>query len=92
MPNQPADPLRDAAAAVLASDPALYERTARLLGALLSDAEMTVKFGSPLERAALMKSMVPGLIRGMQSASGAAADSSEREVVERLYAAMRGDR
>lgn len=91
MPNQPADPLRDAAAAVLAADPDLYARTSRLIDALLRDAETTIRFGAPAERAALMKSMIPGLIRGMQNASSAAADTSEREAVERLYAEMRGD-
>jgi hypothetical protein len=88
--NRKLDPIADVAAAVVANDPAVRERMQRLVNALLSDAEHTLKFGTATERASLMKMVVPALLRSMQSAGADAAEQSRREAMERIYAQMRG--
>lgn len=85
------DPIADVAAAVVADDPALRQRVQGLVSALLADAEHTVQWGSPADRAALMKSIVPNLLRSMQTAGADAHEQAMREAYERIQQTMRGE-
>lgn len=78
------------AASVLDSDEEIRARVKRLVNALLKDAEHTIKFGSPAERAQLMKLIVPPLLKSLQSADVNAGEAAQSAAYERILQAMRG--
>ena len=91
MPGKPSDPIAAVAARVVADDPALRARMQRLVNAMLDDAEYTMRFGSPNERAALMRSVVPALLRSMQGADADATAAAQQAAYERMMRQMRGE-
>lgn len=91
MPNKRADPIADVAAHVVADDPQIRQRMKRLVNAMLDDAEHTVQFGSMTDRTALMKQVVPALLRSMQGADANASESADKAAYERMMAKLRGE-
>lgn len=91
MPNQKADPLGQVAAEVLADNPQLRNRVTRLVERLLIHAEKTMRFGSEAEKNALMKQVVPGLLRSLKSADVNADEATQAEAYDRIRAYARGD-
>lgn len=91
MPNKRADPLADVAAQVVADDPQIRRRMKRIVNALLSSAEHTLQWGTPQEKALLMKQVVPGLLRSMQGADVNASEAEEAARYERIKAFSRGE-
>lgn len=91
MPAQNLDPIGAVAAQVVAENPELRGRLTKLVNALIADAEHTVKYGTTTERAALMKTIVPSLLRSMQSAESDALDEDRRRAYERMMAMSRGE-
>ena len=86
-----ADGLADLAGAAVAADPELQARLRNLTHALIDDAFHTLRFGSPSDRAVLMKSIVPAMLKSMQGTQAAEADRQARAAYERLLAEVRGD-
>ena len=84
------DPIADIAAGVVANDDRLRHRVQKLVDALLRDAEYTVKFGTPSERAQLTKMIVPALLKSLQSADYDARGKAQEEAYARMLAGMRG--
>lgn len=91
MPNKRADPIGDVAAQIVADDPRIRERMTKIVDALLDDAETTIKLGSPTERAALMKQVIPALLRSMQGADANASEAAEAQAYERMMQTLRGE-
>ena len=91
MPNKRADPLADVAAQVVADDPQIRRRMKRLVNALLSEAERIIQYGSPSEKALLMKQVVPGLMRSMTGADVNASEAEDAERYERIKMYARGE-
>lgn len=91
MPNKRADPLADVAAQVVADDPQIRRRMKRIVNALLDYAEYVIKWGTPGEKALLMKQVVPGLLRSMQGADVNASEAEETKRYERIKAFSRGE-
>lgn len=85
------NPLATVAAELVASDPDLRAELQGLVKALIRDAKHTVKYGTATERQALMKAIVPNLLRSMQSADAEAADEERRAAYDRMLAGLRGD-
>lgn len=84
-------PLNEVAAKVVAESPQLRARMDRIVEALISDMELTIRIGSPAERAMLMKNVVPHLLRGMQGGGASAEDIALREAYDRVMSAVRGE-
>ncbi len=85
------NPLAEVAAEVVASDPAMRRSVQRLVKRLIREAEHTLEWGSPADRAALMKAVVPTMLRSIQSADADAGEQAREEAYRRLLAEMRGD-
>jgi hypothetical protein len=91
MPNQKADPIGEVAAAIVADDPQIRARMQKLVNALIDDAFHILKYGTPIERAGLMKQVVPALLRSMRGADANASERQELDAYERMMAMMRDD-
>lgn len=85
------NPIAEVAATVVASDPELRNRVGRLVKRLVAEAEHTLDFGTPTDRAALMKAIVPTMLRSIQSAEGDAGNVARAAAYERMMAALRGE-
>lgn len=91
MPNKKADPIGDVAAQILAGDSEIKERMRKLVNALIDDAFYIIKFGTPQERAALTRAVVPAFLRSMRGADANAEEAERRAAYERMMAVMRGE-
>lgn len=78
------------AASVMESDEALRKRVKRLVNALLADAEYTIKYGSPQERNALMRMVIPPLLKSLQGADVNAGEAAQAEAYSRMLENLRG--
>lgn len=84
------NPIADVAAHVVAGDPELRRRVGKLVKRLIAEAEHTLDFGTPTDRAALMKAVVPTMLRSIQSAEGDAGDAARAAAYARIMEQMRG--
>lgn len=91
MPAKTNNPLGEIAATVVAADPELRASVSKLVRRLVREAERTLDFGSPADRAALMKAVVPTMLRSIQSADADAGDRALTDAYERMMAELRGD-
>lgn len=82
--------LNDIAAQIIADNPEIRSRVEGMFNSLLDIAEHTIKFGTPSDRVALMKTMVPSMMRSMQAASQTGAERERQAAYERLKESMRG--
>lgn len=85
------DPVNAAVASLVASDDDLQNRLRRIVNAALADAEYVLRYGSPQERAAIMKSMVPAMMRSLSAVEDKGADDGEEAAYERMMSALRGE-
>lgn len=83
------DVLRDALGATVARDPELQTRLTKIMSTILDDVERTLKIGDPRDRAALVRAIVPNLLR--TASESRADDEDERAAYERMKALLRGD-
>jgi len=67
------------------------ERTADLFVRLLDEAEHILKAGTPANKIALMKSVIPVLMRELQSADDSATLARQKAALDGLFARARGD-
>ena len=65
------------------------ERTAGLFLNLLDEAEHILRAGTTGNKIALMKSVIPALMRELQSQNEAAAATAQKEALEHLFAQTR---
>lgn len=84
-------PIAEVAAQVVASDEQLRRRVSKLVKRLVIEAEHTLDFGTPSDKAALMKAIVPTMLRSIQSADADANSAAKRASYERILSQMRGD-
>lgn len=84
-------PLGDLAAAILTDNAELRERVHRLINNLLASAEYTVKYGTPTERAQLMRTIIPALLKSIQAADTGSGDDAKAEAYTRLLQALGGE-
>lgn len=80
--------VRDAIAEVATNDPEIQQRVRKILGMLLDDIEYLLQYGTPSERIALAKSVVPIMMKSL-----AVSQSTEDDVKaahERIMAELRG--
>ena len=61
------------------------ERTAGLFMNLLDEAEHILKAGTTANKISLMKSVIPALMRELQSQNEVAAATAQKEALERLF-------
>ena len=85
------DPIAAVAAQVVAGDPALRNRFRKLIDRLLEDAERTVELGKPQDRLALMKSVIPQMMRSMTGADANAGEQELRDRFDQMMREMRGE-
>lgn len=90
MAKSAANPIADVAAHVVAADPDLRNRVGKLVKRLIIEAEHTLDFGTPTDRAALMKAVVPTMLRSIQNADADAGDAAKAAAYDRILAEMRG--
>lgn len=84
------NPIAEVAAQVVASDAELRKRVGVLVKRLVREAEYTLDFGTPTDRAALMKAIVPTMLRSIQHADADANDNAKAEAYARIMDQMRG--
>jgi hypothetical protein len=86
-----ADTLNAATIGALASDPQLRKRTQAMFNSALQHAEYILNFGQGDERASLIKSIVPQMMRSLQDEQADVAAAAQRAAYDRMRAAMRGE-
>lgn len=85
------DPISAAAAQVIASDVELRNEFRDLIKALLADAWRIVELGKPADRIALMKTVIPQMMRSMTGADANAGEAAIKATFEKLMREMRGE-
>ena len=85
------NPIAEVAATIVAGDPELRRRVGRLVKRLIVEAEHTLDYGTPTDRAALMKAIVPTMLRSIQNADADAGDVAMADAYSRMLSAMRGE-
>lgn len=88
---QQTTPLGELAAAILTDNAELRARVHRLIEALVASAEYTVRYGTPTERAQLMRTVVPSLLKSIQAADTGSGDDAQAAAYQRLLSAMGGE-
>lgn len=93
MPPRPTNgnPLAEVAASIVAGDPELRKRVQRLVKRLVAEAEHTLEWGSAADKSALMKAVVPTMLRSIQNADADASDQAMADAYQRMLSSMRGD-
>jgi hypothetical protein len=89
--NQPADTLGNLAAQVLASDEQLKKEVAEAVKLAVRQAIFTLKFGTPQDKAAIMKAIVPSMLKSMQSLQDDEFEQQRRQAYERLRRQLVGE-
>jgi hypothetical protein len=79
------------AGSALAGDDALRRKTQSVFGKALKHAQYTLDFGTESEKSALMKAIVPQMMRALQDEAADAAAAAQRAAYDRMRATMRGD-
>jgi two-component SAPR family response regulator len=82
------DPVPEPEPAPLSADD-VRERTANLFMNLLNEAEHILKAGTTANKISLMKSVIPALMRELQSQNEVAAATAQKEALEHLFAQTR---
>ncbi len=88
---KPTDTFGSLAGNALAGDDALRAKTQGVFNKALRHAEYTLNFGSESEKSALMKAIVPQMMRALQDEAADAAAAAQRAAYDRMRAVMRGD-
>lgn len=87
-PVEPAPAPADSPAANPADD--VHARTALLFHKLLDEAEHILLAGTTANKIALMKSVIPALMRELQSQNEAAMAADQKAALDRLFEEARG--
>lgn len=80
--------VQSAIAEIAQTDPAIKKRIQGILNALISDIEYQLKYGTPSERAALARSVVPAMMRSL--ATGESGDKEVKDAIINIYDVLRG--
>lgn len=75
---------------VISGDPELQARVRQLVNKAISHAEWVLKFGAESDRLALMRSVVPAMMRALQNVDAANQDAEQREAYGRLMENFKG--
>lgn len=81
--------VQTAMAEIAQTDPEIKKRIRGILSALLNDIEFQLKYGSPSERAALARSVIPSMMKSL--AGGETGDKETQDAVNSIMAMLRGD-
>jgi hypothetical protein len=73
------------------SDPILRERISKLINRVISYAEYAMEWGDDTTKTALMRAIVPSMIRSMESVQDDESRQRDREVHNRIMAGLRGE-
>jgi hypothetical protein len=84
------DTLTQLAQTALAADSTLKERTQKMFGQALQRAQYILDFGTDQERSALIKAIVPQMMRSLQDEQADVEAKAQRAAYERMREAMRG--
>lgn len=79
------------AAAAVAGDPALQKRVRKMVERIIGHVDFTLAFGKSDEKTALMKAVVPAMMRSLATVDDDASARGTHEAHERLMEAMGGD-
>lgn len=79
------------AAAVVASDPALRFKLKSLVNASIDHMLLMMAHGDAATKMALVKSLTPHLLSGLQQADRSQAKEAEADVYTRMLSVMRGE-
>lgn len=74
--------VQSVAAAIVTGDPELRDRVRAIVNNLLDRTEYMMKWGTEAERASLVKSFMPGMIRALQSAEASTTAQAQRTAYE----------
>lgn len=79
------------AAEAVAADPRLQKRVRRMVDLIVDRVEYTMDFGSGQDKAALMKSVIPAMIRSMTAVEGDQQQKRAQEAYARMRERLGGD-
>lgn len=80
-----------AAIAVVAANPDIAAALRSLITDVINYQRYVMRHGSPNEKLALVKAMVPQMLNAMSNVDAGEQDKERREAYERMLAEMRGD-
>lgn len=89
--NQRNQQLAELAARVVADDPAIKAQMSKLVSDIIAYQSLTMRVGSPQEKSALVKAVLPQMLGAMNTVAQDEAAAEERASIERMYAMMRGE-
>lgn len=91
MPRGNQDSLAALAAAALANDPELQRDVRSMVRRIIKNTELTLTFGTPQDKIALNRAIMPNLMRQLAVVDDDNAAKSEADAYARMRADMGGD-
>ena len=89
--ERPDTSLAALSAAAVASDPALQARVKRMVTKIVAQVEFTLQFGTSQDKNALMKAVVPAMMKSLAAVEDDQGEQAKAEAYERLREAVGGD-
>lgn len=69
----------------------LRERVEVFVDRVMKHAEWTLKYGTPSEKSTLMRQVLVPMMKALSDAKGEEERREQKEAIERMYAALRGE-
>lgn len=79
------------AAQAVAADPKLQNRVKRMVEKMVDNVAWTMAFGTSQDKAALMKAVVPAMVRSMTSVESDQQEKRAQEAYDRIREAVGGE-
>lgn len=89
--NQRNKQLADLAAGVVADSAPIKNELALLVQEIIAYQRMTMKVGSPADKLALVKAVLPQMLGAMNTVAQSEAEAEERAAYDRMRAMLRGE-
>ena len=89
--NQRNKQLSDMAVAAIAEDPTLKSEMNKLVRDIIAHQRLTMRIGSPAEKTALVKAVLPQMLSAMNTVAQDESEAEERAAYDRMRSALRGE-
>ena len=89
--ERPDTSLAAIAATAVASDPQLQARVKRMVNQIVTQVEYTLGFGTSQDKNALMKAVVPAMMKSLGHVEDEQGEAAKQAAYERLREAVGGD-
>lgn len=90
-PDRPDSSLASLTAAAVASDPELQTRVKRMVNRIVSQVEFTLNYGTSGDKNALMKAVVPAMMKSLGAVEDDQGERAKQAAYDRLMFGIVGD-